>query len=415
MLFRSYFSQVGRQLVASNARAQLELALDRLSDPVAAPEFDLPASLRLADASGNAPVVLVTANLRLVRQDPKTQTGLQLPSNEPLPPFLLGGYLDLLRRADFAAAGLFSNSPGLELKLRLPVGADGQYAGLRGFFAPQGTESASPLLRPTGTIFSAGWYRDYQKLWDARSQLVNSQLVQQLDAVNERAGNDGLRVGIADVMRWIGPHYRVVAARQRETVYKKKVDDRLPAAAVVIGLRDETAVRDRILNPAEGLLLLGLGKLIEEHKRLDYQGAKLSTFRFAENLDEKDPGKAILYNFNPAYTIARGQLIVGSTAEIVRDLVDELDRQSPPGASPVAESERVTDRQTLALAELGEFLKGFKDRIERDSMQQRGLSPAAAANEYEILQQLLKRVGSLTTSTVVTPEHFELRVRVGNE
>ncbi|HEY2253035.1 MAG TPA: hypothetical protein VGH74_18310 [Planctomycetaceae bacterium] len=408
-----FFSQVGRQLVASNAQRQLESTLDRLADPAAAPTFDLPASLRQADADGNAPAIRVTANLKLVRQDPKAQAGLQLPSNEPLPPLLLGGYLDLFRRADFAAAGLFVNGPALEARIRLAAGTEGAYTGLRGFFASDAAESAPPVLRPTGTLFSAGWFRDYKKLWDARSELVNSQLVQDLDAANERGRNDGLHVGIADLAAWFGPHFRAVAARQRETVYKRKLDERLPAVALVIGLRDETAVRDRLLNPAEGLLVVALGKVIEEYKKLDYRGAKLTTFRFAENADENDPGKAILYNFNPAYTIVRGQLILGSTAEIVRDLIDELERPSPPG--PVAEPDgvRTTDRQYISLAELGEFLKGYKDRFERDSMQQRGLSPAAAAMEFEILQQLLKRLGNLTTTHLTAPDHFDVIVRIG--
>jgi hypothetical protein len=419
-----FFSIVGRQLIASNMRDQLESTLDRLIDPAAMPAFELPASLRLIDADGKAPAVLATANLKLIRDDPNAKAGLALPANDPLSPFVVGGYLDLFRRADFTSAGLFANDSAYELKIRFSVGSEGANPGLSGFFArglvaPGTAEEAPPLLRPTATIFTAGWFRDYQKLWNARHELVSFEHVKELDAVNERGRAEGLRIGIADLAEWIGPHFRVVAARQRETVYKRTLDERLPAVALVIGLRDENAVRDRILNPGEGLLLLALGKLLDDYRKIDYRGAKLTTFRFAENADAADPGKAILFNFNPAYTIARGQLILGSTAEIVRDVIDDLERQSHAGSTvepPVERSvERTTDRQELSLTEFSELLQGYQNRFVQSMEHGQGQSPAAAAKEIEIVHNVLRRLGSLTTSSVVAPDHFDIRVRLGKE
>src|SRR5262249_17587225 len=127
-----HFSVVGRQLVVSNSKGGLEAALDRLAGAAPNKPFDPPASLRLVDSAGSPPVILATANLKLLREDPKTSAALMLPGNDPIPVVLLGGYLDLLRRADFAAAGLFVNGQGYELKIRFPVGSDGAYAGLRG-------------------------------------------------------------------------------------------------------------------------------------------------------------------------------------------------------------------------------------------------------------------------------------------
>jgi hypothetical protein len=282
------------------------------------------------------------------------------------------------------------------------------------------------LLHPAGTIFSAGWFRDYKMLWDARSQLVDSERVKELDAANAQARTTGLRVGIDDLAGWIGPEFRVVAARQRETVYQRKLDERLPAVALVVGLRDEEAVRNRILAPAEGLLLVGLGNKIVDYKKIDYQDSKLTTFRFADNLDENDPGKSVLYNFNPAYAISRAvsgpQLILGSTAEIVRDLVDDLEgrgleRQGPAGASPDAGglTARPTGREQLSLTELSEFLKGFQKRLERDAINRRGLSPADATREVELFHQLLERLESLTASSAGAPDHFDIHIRLGPE
>ena len=448
-----YFSPVGRQLVASNTKDQLQVSLDGLAAPAAEPAFALPASLRLTDANGHAPAIMATVNLKMAREEPKTRSSLELPANELLPPFLLGGYLDLFRRADFASAGLFVDGPAHEVKIRFPVGTAGAYKGLRGFFASESNESAPPLLQPPGTIFTAGWYRDYQKLWDNRGELVNSGLVQQIDAASMRAQTEGLGFSMADVARWIGPRFRFVVGRQREAVYQTKLDERLPAAALIVELRDETAVRERILSPADGLLLVGLrmlGKQVEGYKKADYRHARLTLFRFAEKADTADGGKppsgkppsgkppsgktslgntgpgkagagtAILYNFNPAYAFARGHLVFGSTAEIVRDVIDELERQAQTGSANSSASEpgepvsgRATDRQQLSLTELSEFLKGYQDRFERDAVQGQGMSPAVAAREFELIHLVLKRLGHLTTTSTIAPDHFDLNIRLG--
>ncbi|MBI3864277.1 MAG: hypothetical protein HY290_20530, partial [Planctomycetia bacterium] len=283
------YTIAGRQLVVSNTKAGLESALDRLAGAGAPRQFELPPSLRLVDQAGNAPAILATVNLKLLRQDPKTSEALKFPANDPIPVFLLGGYLDLLRRADYAALGLFVDGPSHELKIRVPVGTDGAYAGLRGYFASEPNESAPPLLKPPGAIYSAGWFRDYKKLWDARRDLFNADLVQQIEMADAKARSQPTGFGISDVLQWIGPQFRIVAARQREQVYTKKVDERLPALAFVIGVRDEVAVRDRILAPVDGLLLVALNKNIEDYKKVEYRDARITTFRFSDAAAGADP------------------------------------------------------------------------------------------------------------------------------
>lgn len=408
-----HFSLVGRKLFASNARDGLEAALDRLAGGATDPGFSPPASLRLTDTNGKAPAILATANFRLLREDPKTQEGLQLPANNPIPVVLLGGYLDLIRRADFAAAGLFVDGPAPELKIRFPVGSDGAYAGLRGYFASETTESASPLLRPAGTFFTASWFRDYKKLWDARGELLNSDLVRQIEAENAKQRADGAKVGLSDLVSYLGPHFRFVAARPTESVYKVTLEERLPAVAAVVSVRDEPAFRQRVVTPIDGLLLFLVASNQGEIKPIEYRDARISSIRFAEKPDITDPEKLVLYNFNPSYTLTRGQLIVGSTAEIVRNVIDELDRQGLSGASSEPRPSRPTDQQQLSLGEFSEFLKGFEPRFIRDAVLGQGLTPSEAGKEIGVLYQVLKRLGSLTSGSVIGGDHFEISVKLG--
>src|SRR5262249_3636880 len=256
---KGFFWVVGGQLVASTSQAGREGAPARLAGAVTGNTFNPPASLRLINDAGQAPVILATLNVKLLREDPKTQMGLMLPANDPIPVVLLGGDLDLFRRADFAAAGLFADGPAYELKIRFPVGTDGAYSGLRGYFASETTDSAPRLLRPAGTIFTTGWFRDYKKLWDSRSELLNADLVKKIDADNAKAQSEGPKIGPEDIVKLVGPHFRFVATRpQPESVYKIKLDERLPAFALVVSIRDEAEFRQRVLTGVDSLLWLGV-------------------------------------------------------------------------------------------------------------------------------------------------------------
>lgn len=412
-----HFSIVGRQLVVSNTKASLEAALDRLDGAAPNKAFEPPASLRLVDSTGAAPVILATVNLKLLREDPKFQQGVTLPANDPVPVVLLGGYLDLLRRADFAAAGLFASGPAYELKVRFPVGTDGAFAGVRGFFASETTESAPPLLRPAGTLFTAGWFRDYKKLWDARGELFNAEVVKKLEADNAKAQSEGARIGLADLVGFIGPHFRLVATRPQDLVYSKiKLEERLPAFAVVVSMRDEAGFRQRVVPAVDSLLWLGVtSSNLGEIKPSEYRGAKISTVRFTEKPDETAPEKLALYNFDPSYSLTKGALIVGSTAGIVRNLIDELERQAADSAVPTTSptASRATDRQQLSLAELSELFRGYQARFVRGAVLNQGLAPADAEKEVDVLYQLLKRLGSVTAGSVIAGDRFDFSLRFG--
>jgi hypothetical protein len=412
---KGHFSVVGRQFVASNSRAGLEATLDRLSGIATSKAFAPPDSLRLVNGAGQPPLVLATLNVKMVREDPNNKAPLTFPANDPIPIVLLGGYLDLFRRADFAAAGLFAEGPAYELKVRVPVGTEGAYAGLKGYFASETTESAPRLLQPAGTIFTTGWFRDYKKLWDARRDLFNAEVVQKLDADNAKAQSEGAKIGPADVVQWVGPHFRFVVTRpQAEPLYNIKLDERLPQFALVISVRDEAAFRQRVITAADSLLWLGVSSAnLGGMRPSEYRGAKINTIRFTEKPEVTAPEKLVLYNFEPSYSLTRGELIVGSTSEIVRNLIDELDHQASAPETTAPRPERPTDQQRLSFTELSEFLKGFQQRLVRDAVLNRGLAPVEAEREVDVLQQVLRRLGSLAVSSVIAADHFDFGVLLG--
>lgn len=407
----AHYAVAGRRLLYSNRRSGLESLLDRLAGDAKSAPFNPPADLESADAPGSPPLVRVVAHLKVLREDPNAQKRLALPSDNPGLIALLGGYVDLLRRADFAAATLSLKDAAVELHVRATAGSAGMVPSLRPFFATDSDAMAAPLLQPAGALYSASWFRDYSALWNARSELVTAERVKVLDDENAKQVQAG-QIGVANLVKSLGPHLRVVAAPQREEVYRLPLAERLPAAALVVDVRNEQGFREQVLTQFEKFARSPIALFLGTIRSTSYKNATLVGLKLRDDDKTAGTGSKLRYSANPAYTLTRGHFIVGSTEEIVRTVIDELDRLA--AAPPVAAgASHVTDMQQLSFAQLGDEIKSLRDRFVRNAVLNQGLSVSEADCEVEIFRRVLARLGRLTTRTTLTADEFEFRLRIG--
>jgi hypothetical protein len=407
-----HYAVAGRRLLVANRQEVLEEALSRMSDPEISDLCQPPESLQFPDFSGREPLILMTLNLKLARQDPGTLEKLKFPMAEWVPVVLAGGYLDLLRRADFVSAGLFADDRGAELRVRFPAGAEGALAGLRGYFATEAGEAAAPLLRPTGTLFSMSWFRDYARIWNARSELCAPQLVKKIDSDNIRQREVAGGPGLGDLTQLLGSHYRVVAARQQESAYQSPPAERAPAFALVVDVPDEQKFREQALAPIDRFVQLSVVPLAGEIRPAEYRGAKLTTVRFDGPEQSSPRERRHLLNFDPAFTLTRGHLILGSTSEIVRAVIDELERHTE-----IPDTIRTGPGQThefqCSLPALADALNLFRGKFVRQIASDRKLTSDEAERELEVLRRFLSRLGQLSSRSNLGPQQFDFVLRVG--
>ena len=414
-----HYAVIGKHFLLSNREAGMQKLVDRLlafsadanpaKDPATAqrPWFTIPAPLLTTEGKPSSPVLRVAFHLKKLREDEKFAEGVEIPSNKVEAIFLLGGYLDLLRRSDVAVTELHADARGLEVRLKFPVGALAKSPALEGFFATAEGEQAAPLLRPQGVLYSSTWYRDYARMWDRRSELLKPELVQTLEEQNRKLVDTQKQLGFVKLLQMLGPHWRLVVLPPGEPLYRVQPAEKLPTAALLVDIRDVAGFKSEVAEPLERFVKSPVSLAVRLTKSSTYKVAHITTLRFHD--DPKVVGKKdkTPFNFDPAFTLTRGHFIIGATTAAVRTVIDELDLPAEK------RSAAVTEESSLSLSRLPEYLQTFHERMLRGAILNEGITLPEAEAELKVQGELLRRLEQITTRTELSADRFEMRLRVG--
>ncbi|HUG92202.1 MAG TPA: hypothetical protein VML55_15280, partial [Planctomycetaceae bacterium] len=324
-----------------------------------------------------------------------------------------GGWLDLLRQSDQLTADLSLAERAIDLAVVFAGGRDRVTEGLTGFFSA-GDERPLPLLELPGTLYSSTWFRDYASLWENRTKLLTEAAVSKMEAGDEaiRKQFSVFKIDYApsEMFLHVGSQFRTVVARQQSAAYRVEMDDTLPASALAVTLRDEQKFADQYVPLTRAIGLIATFEQGVSTRESEHRGATLVGWWFRDDPQAVAAGNRVRYNFAPTYSITRGHFILGSTREIVEQVIDALDRQAADARDAVAQ--HLTERQVLSLSEVSESLRGIRESFVRGLAIGQGLTVEEAEQEFDVLAKVLAAVGRVTTESKFTDEAFEYRVRI---
>lgn len=408
------YAVVGRRWLLSNREAGLLGMLDRLDGRQPLTSTGTPNLLTTPEANGAA--VRVAADLKILQQQPGLAAAFKWPPQQLGLVIAAGGWFDLLQRSEHAVAELNFANDTVQAHVRFPAAPTGVTPGTVGFFASEPATAAAPLLEPARLIYSASWYRDYWKMWEQRNSVPLQDEIKKLEQQLASTQTGNLGYSAFDILRLLGPHLRVVVTRPGPSPYRVTVTDRLPQFAVVFDVRNEAEFREKVLPPIQRILgIVSItNKMIAQN--IQYKTAEVSAMKFAEDAASVMNSDRVRYNFEPTYSLTRGHLVVGSTGDIVRNLIDELDRlqtvsvpQSPSAPGP-------TERQIVRFAELAGVVEDVHGLSVRNAVLNDGLTISEAGRELSILQQLVSALGQLQVQAGFDPRGFEYRIQIrGND
>lgn len=400
-LGEAYYAVAGRHLLFANKGDGLKWLIEHpVPEPAAGAE----------DTEPLPPGAHIEFRLDALRKAGTPQ--FTLPAANAGQVLAVGGYLDLAQRAKTLTADLVFLPKSIALEVAVDAGGEGMPAALQPFFAsPHGV--AAPLLKVPAMVYSATLYRDFAALWEQKTALISAPQIAQVEQENEQQAKKS-GIGGLDILRSMGPHLRLVVARQDECVYRQRPAERLPASAFVVDVPDEAQFRAKILDPLNKLVRSPLGLALGFVKTGNYKEAAYTAFRVREMVEEAPREDDFRFSLNPSMTLTRGHFIIGSTEEIVRQVIDELDRQAALTQTSPAET-LLSDHQTLSLPELGRLAQEFKDRTLRSAILERGLTVEEGERELETITDLLSRLGSFNAETHLEASRAMFRLSLGEE
>lgn len=400
------YAVVGNRLLMSNREEGLHELIDRAREPIA------------TNDSADLPVVHVRIDGEKLRSNPDFQMPLAWPANDAGAFALFGGWFDAVRNCEAIDVALGVTSRALDVNVSLPNGSGSEFqesAGLEGFFAPVDGSGIAPLLKPEGTIYSSSWYRDYKTLWSNREHSVTAEVrqrVEDADALTKTQFSQfGVQVPLSELLSTLGPSFRSVIARQDDSPYQVELKERFPAGAVVIQLQDESGFRKHFLPLLKTVNLIAMFSQAQMMTKSDtYRDIDLNSLMFADDEQAASKGNRFRYHFSPTFAIARGHFVWGSSVDLVKRLIDELESEAA-AAVPAG----VTERQFVASREVDSALQELRRQIVYRLLIGQGLSKDIAEAEVDLFSQALRSVGTVATEARRTNGGFEYNIHVEHD
>lgn len=410
-----FYAVAGRRLVVTSSDELMKLAIDRLLDGSQTEG----AKDEAADKSiGNA-VARVTVDMQAIREMPGVEGMLKVPTANIAQFFLAGDSLDLFRRSDRISIDVTPAAETLDIAVRFAADKSNVTPGLAGFFAVDPKQTAAPLLQLPNTLYSSSWFRDYGAIWEGRSKVLVETSLKAVDEGNKTTQSRLALVGAgflpSEMLKSLGTHFRFVVARQNENLYEYvELDARFPAAALVLDLRDEEYFTTKVI-PA---LRAGYGLATASQnprvlaKQFQHKEAKLTSLVFDESESAAAVGNKARFNASPTFTVTRNHFIIGSTREIVEQVIDALDREQPQQRDQLAPA---TSRQLSLLPGAADLVKEFQPQLVRNIVFNQGLSIDDAEYELGILRRIIAGFGHVAVTSGFGDAGYEYRVKIGSE
>lgn len=314
-------------LVISNKADTLKAVVDRHLD---ADAKGLTGSAVFSQARAKksaGPLGWSWADLGTVRKDPNVAKALAAKSDNPVVEFLLGGFGDALRQAPYATTTLSLEGGRLRLRSELPFDASQRSASRQWYFAA-GNE---PALRPPATIGSFAFFRDLAGLWATRETLFNEAIVAKFAQADTQLGLffSGRDFG-PEVLGELAAPWQLVVARQDYGSDQPTPALKLPAFALVLKLKHPDEFAPQLLMTYQKIIGFanleggqnGRPQLLLSTE--EYNGTSISKANYLPDAKVARDKAPTNYNFSPACARRNDYFVLGSTAGIVRQLIDAL-------------------------------------------------------------------------------------------
>lgn len=304
---------------------------------------------------------------------------------------IFGSTVDVLRRSDFLAVGLYARPDGYRLSWRVPAKRDELDPVMRVHVPPIGTPGSRPLLEPKGVVLSQSFYLDLGYVWSHRTTVIaNANVRKDIEKGFTEISKIIPGTDLGTLLEKTGPHHRLVMMHTGEKLYNREPGQPIPPVAYVASLRDPAIgeTLDGLLRSGGLLASFQTGWKMSESR---HDGITIVSYRFRENGEPKfDDPDNLRFNAVPSFARVKDSIIVGSTPGIVTALIPLLKKET-------GVTEEVWQLKAYARG-AADVLKAHPDSTVTDAVLTQGITLSKARQQMLDLAQWLRTLGTVTLS-----------------
>lgn len=339
-------------------------------------------------------------------------SGLPEALDNSLASILFGSELSALRAAEHISLRVDVSADSLQASMDV-AGEQGLPSELQALLPVRGRESTWQAEKLAGYLGTIAVRRNWADVFAEREAIMP--LAQAGELVNF-AGTMSALLGavdfIEDVLARIDGPIRFLAARRLDVAAPPS--PLLPAMALIAPLGAElpAGLEQRIRAGATSALSLigledaqqGRASILMDIDR--YRGHRLVFGAYPS--DDPGPKTGIRYNFSPAIAVVRGELIVASTVDFLKQIIDQVE-----DAQAYAEESFAADTLNLQLPRLAAVLQDNFEPLRVSRMLDEDESRAQAGAFVDNVLGLLRLGGDLNFHSRPTERGFEWKARLG--
>ncbi|MBN1845676.1 MAG: hypothetical protein JW810_08340 [Sedimentisphaerales bacterium] len=389
---------ISNRLILASRPEGLQAVLDRRNGTVTSCLERLEAYRQARRAAGADRAAMVYINLNVLKQVPALAGALDQSKNNPLAALLFSGITESLRASQWLALKLRIR----EHTLLLNALADGRTvdpAGPAAFSLPEETgQGALPICPVPRFIGGFSFYRDLHRFYAAKDDLFPERTSALIFFENMMGIFFSGRDLTDEVLGEIQPEIRLVVAEQQYDPAIGTPQVCYPAFAAVLRLREPeqfAEVMEEAWQKALGLINFTRGQqalpglIIDrpEHHQTKFTVAYFSTTGI------EDPSRLPeRFNLRPALAMVGEFLILSSTEQLARDLIEALDAERQRPVRPMAQVHSLVE---IDGGQLASILKANYQTFVRKNMVDEGKTQEQAEAAIDVLITLVGLIDRL--------------------
>jgi hypothetical protein len=400
-------ARVGDALLVANHGDAMKAMLDRHEADAKEVESKKLADRRPAAEAGKilpaGPLAWLWVNLVPIKKLDQAKDFFETPRANFFLTLLASGWLDVAKRSDFLAAGLYHDAGNFKVAIRMPAGRAGMSPEVEIHLPKDPQVSGSlPLLEPKGVLLSHSFYMDLDAIYKKRTQIFPLELAKGLEEGEKQISKLLIGSSLPKFLSQSGVYYRLVATQpEKVESYPIQPEQRLPAFAAVVSMRDPQF--GKTMNALVHGAATALGTQVSYRSwEEEVDGIQTFGFSFPENGKFPDDPQKLHFNYQPTFAVVQDQYILASNKGICRELIALIKKEDR--ARKMSQN-----MQLIAFASgLGDYIYAGSDQVLASTILGQGLKLGAAKEQTQALFGYLQRLGTVGIETDYTDTTFRL-------